>query len=578
MTKGRWVLLVLVVLLAAAAWTAWTAYQTARDLQDAEAAATRLRTAFENGDDAGRDAALADLQEAASSAKDRTDGLWWGAMTKVPGVGDDAAGVEALSASLDLLANDAVGPLVETVDSLDGLVSGGRIDPDRLAALAEPVDGAAAALREAARLVEEQDSSGYVTPLRTRYDEYTSELTQIAGSLDAAEDAVRVLPSMLGADGPRDYLFVFQNNAEVRSTGGLPGSWARVHVEDGVLELREQGNGSAFGDGTEQKAQLTEEELAVYDELPAVYFQDAGFIPDFPRAATLIDEFWAATYPRVGLDGVIALDPVGLSYLLGGTGPVTAGPLTLDPGTVVSELLNATYLTVADPEAQDRRFQAVARAVFATVTGDVTSPLDLVRGVDRAVDEGRLLVASFDPAVQERLAGTAITGALTGDDGATPHVDIGVNDSTGSKMSFYLRWAPEVTATSCADGVQTLEASVTLNQTISPAEAARLPDSITGGGYYGIEPGTQLVTLRVYGPFGGTIDDVRIDGKRLPIEKGLEIDGRPVVSVAPLIDTTDDVVVTWTMRTGAGQTGPGEVGVTPGVEPGDLDTDFASAC
>ena len=48
---------------------------------------------------------------------------------------------------------------------------------------------------------------------------------------------------MAGADGPRDYLLVFQNNAEIRATGGLPGSWARLHAEDGKLEHRPAGHG-----------------------------------------------------------------------------------------------------------------------------------------------------------------------------------------------------------------------------------------------------------------------------------------------------------------------------------------------
>ncbi len=41
------------------------------------------------------------------------------------------------------------------------------------------------------------------------------------------------MPAFLGADGDRNYLYVFQNNAEVRSTGGLPGNISLVHASDG---------------------------------------------------------------------------------------------------------------------------------------------------------------------------------------------------------------------------------------------------------------------------------------------------------------------------------------------------------
>ena len=45
---------------------------------------------------------------------------------------------------------------------------------------------------------------------------------------------------MLGSDGPRHYLLVVQNNAEIRSTGGLPGSFMILNAEDGKLSLGTQ--------------------------------------------------------------------------------------------------------------------------------------------------------------------------------------------------------------------------------------------------------------------------------------------------------------------------------------------------
>lgn len=578
MSTTRRLLLGLVgVLVLSIVWSVWTAWRTERDLRAAEEALDRLQSAVGRGDDGARDAAVTEFRDSAASAKDRTDGLWWSAMTKLPLLGDDAAGVEVLSTSVDLVAQDAVGPLVATIDSLDGLVADGRVDPSRVTALQEPVVGASQAVRDAADLMAAPDSRNFVSALRTRYDNYARRISGVAEDFSAAETALEVLPTLLGADGPRDYLFVFQNNAEIRSTGGLPGSWARVHVNDGTFELLEQGNASDLATG-KTEADLTGEELAVYDDLPALYFQDANFIPDFPRAADIFDKFWSAKYPSIKLDGVLALDPVGMSYLITGTGPVTAGPLTLTAENIVAELLNNTYLTVADPVAQDRRFQQVARAIFTSTSSELASPLDFVTGISRAIHERRLLFAPFESRSKDLLSDTTILGAISGDDGSTPHVDIGVNDTTGSKMSYYLRYDVDVRSQSCRDEVQRLTATMTLNQAISPADAKNLPDVITGGGAFGTPIGSQLVALRIYGPFEGTIENVLIDGKRVDPEYGLSIDGRPVVTVVPLIETRDDVLVTWEMMTGPSQTGAGELGVTPSVVSGSSDSRFASAC
>ena len=88
--------------------------------------------------------------------------------------------------------------------------------------------------------------------------------------------------------------------------------------------------------------------------------------------------------------------------------------------------------------------------------------------------------------------------------------------------------------------------------------------SVTGGGLYGTEPGNQLVSLRIYGPAGGTIDNVRFDGEKIPIDDHVvDLDGRPAVTLAVSIDSRDDLDVTWSMTSGEGQTGDIELGHDP---------------
>jgi len=567
-----------VLLVAAVAYTGWLAWQVQGDLRGAQSSATRLQGALSEPDPAARASAVSDLRAAAGSAQARTDGAWWGVLTHAPLVGDDATGVRALSRSLDTIANEATQPLVESVDSLDRLTSAGRVDLDVVAELERPVAQAQDAVAAADAEVSGLDFSGYAGPLRSRFEDYVDLVADATSGLAAAEQATRVLPTMLGADGPRDYLLIFQNNAEIRATGGMPGSWALAHAEAGKLSLTRQGTAGDFPTLDEPVLPLSEGELAVYEEPLGIYFQNPGFTPDYPRAAELWRAHWDRKFPTVPLDGVVALDPVALSYLVEGTGPVQVGGTSLTSDTLVDELLNKPYLEL-DPVAQDALFQQAAKAIFDATTGDLPSPIAFVQGVNRAATEGRLLVASFDEGVTRELSGTRVLGELSGDDGATPHVDIGVNDATGSKMSYYLRYSAEVRATGCEADRQALSGSMTLNQQISAAEAAELPISVTGGGNYGTEPGSQLVQVRLYGPWGGSLDHVRLDGKSL--DRNLDVvqlDGRPVATVSVLLPSRDDVVLTWSMETGEGQTDDVELGITPSIVRGTNDATFRTAC
>jgi hypothetical protein len=371
---------------------------------------------------------------------------------------------------------------------------------------------------------------------------------------------------------------IFQNNAEIRATGGMPGSWALLHAEDGKLSMVQQGTATDFGERAEPILPLSKAELALYDEQLGSYFQDANFTPDFPRAAELWSARWEERFPGTKLDGVLSLDPVAMSYLLEGTGPLQVAGRTLTSENIVEELLHRPYAEL-QPSQQDVLFAQTASGLFDAVTEDLASPVDFVSGLDRAAGEGRFRVAAFDPEVRKQLAGASVEGALVGDDGATPHVDIGLNDATGSKMSYYLRYWSDLKATGCTAGRQTFAGSLTLSQAISPRDAAALPVSVTGTGGFGTDRGSQLVLVRLYGPFGGTIEGVQLDGKKLDADLEIvDLDGRPATTVVALLSSREDSTLTWTMTSGAGQTGSVHLGLTPSVQAGGRLLAFASAC
>jgi len=320
---------------------------------------------------------------------------------------------------------------------------------------------------------------------------------------------------------------------------------------------------------------LTQGEEQIWGPRMATFFQNPGLTRDFPRAAEIFDGFWSKRYPDIDLDGVFALDPVAMSYLLGGTGPIAVDGTTLTSGNIVDVLLNQAYID-SSPEEQDRLFQQTAGVIFDTITGDLAQPVDFVQGLAQAGREDRLLFAPFDQADQRVLGGARVLGELTADDGDTPHVDIGVNDITQSKMSYYLRYRSEIQSRSCDDGVQRLAGSMTLRQTITPGQAARLPTYLTGTGDV-TDRGNQLVGINIYAPYAGKIGQVRINGEAVDITDD-SLGGRPVADLAIELSSDKDVVVTWMMETGPGQAASGQTRMTPSIASGMTQTDFASSC
>lgn len=555
------------LLLVAGLWVGWQVWQVNRDLSDAVEHAENIQSAVEQRDTDALRSELDALRTASSAATNRTSGATWSFVEALPLFGDDAEGVEVASRVLDGLAADGIEPLVTVSERIDDLLPrDGAIDPAVVAEIAEPVAAAEQAFARAEQDLADVDPDGFVGRLGEQFTTFRDRVTQASSGLHSATIATEVLPSMLGGDGKRHYLLVFQNNAEVRATGGLPGAVSYVEADNGALALRKHVAGASFGEQAEPVLALTDAEVDLYDVVLGTYFLDANMTPDVPRAAELMKARWDLEYPKQSVDGVLMIDAVAIAYLLEATGPMTVDGIRLTSDNLVDELLHESYMRLPEPDAQDAFFAQVAFAAFEKFTAGVDNPAGLLRALGKAADERRVLVHSFDVAEQTKLSNTAIAGDYSGEGSGRdrPKVAVTLNDTTGAKMSYFLRYEVDVTPTACLGGVQTYSAKARV-RSVAPPKAADLPGYITGAGQFGVEPGSQLVTLRIFGPVGGEIGDLDFNGKKMDLVR-VQQDGRPVGMTYVQLQPGQTVDLAWTMKAGSGQTGDTEVIVTPTVQ------------
>ncbi|MCW2838500.1 MAG: hypothetical protein JWQ15_2614 [Marmoricola sp.] len=563
------------------AYGSWSARATRSDLIAARDSGERLQRAIATQDSAQAQTALRSLQEQLSDAHDRTDGLLWGAGTHLPWIGDDVRAVREVSAVGDDLSGGTLAELV--AESGAGLRKrllprNGRIDIAAVESIAPVVSRAHLNLEDALNRLRGADSDSLTHWVRPSYDALLSTVSDTNLALSAADRAARVLPTMLGKGGPRTYLVLFENNAEIRATGGLPGAFAVIKAERGRLSLTRQGAPAA--DVPKFAVPVLPQsgaERAIYDTQIAEYFQDTNFTPEFPRTAELVREMWQRTHKQK-LDGVLSLDTVTLSYLLRATGPIEApGGVRLTSSNAVSELLNNVYFRLPDDAQQNEFFRQVAARVFAKVIGGVQSTTELVTAMGQGAREGRVYVHDFDAKVQRALAGSTVAGELTSDDMRMPQVGVYLNDATGSKMSYYLRTRMRLKAKSCAAGEQQLEAVADLSYTKKSPPVAELNEFITGPGEFGTPKGEQLVLIRIYGPANGDLTSFRVAGEPTPVDT-INDRGRSVATTVVQLRRGETVRVSWRVRTGPHQDRPARLSVSPGMRSQKAITRVASLC
>lgn len=127
------------------------------------------------------------------------------------------------------------------------------------------------------------------------------------------------------------YLIVFQNNAEMRATGGFIGSYALIDFQDGEIKnIEVPGGGSYDTEGGLYDLIAAPEPLRLVN--PLWHFWDANWWPDWEKSAKKLAWFYEHSGgPTV--DGVIGLTPQVIEKMLEATGPVD---MTAKYGVVVT--------------------------------------------------------------------------------------------------------------------------------------------------------------------------------------------------------------------------------------------------
>ncbi|WNB85215.1 DUF4012 domain-containing protein [Cellulomonas sp. ATA003] len=558
--------MVLLVALGCVGWLAVDALRARDALLAAASGVSDLQTQVLTGDRAAADATLSALQNHAATARARTHGPHWALAAAMPEVGPSVRAVQTVSDIVDGLTTRALPPLMDAAALVDPTAMApvdGRIDLAPLVAAAPGVVAADAAVRDALVGVRGIDASGVVGPVAAQLADLDSQLADVAATTATAARAIRLLPPMLGADGPREYLLLVQNNAEPRATGGIPGSVVLLRAVDGAVEVVDQRSGGSLGSLPAPVVPLTTEEEALFGVDLAADMRDVTFTPDFPRSGELARAIWAQ---EVGtdVDGVLSLDPGALAHVLGAIGPVPlADGRSLTAENAVELLLNTVYREVEDPEEQDDFFAATATGVFDALVSGQGEPAAVVEALARSAAQGRLMVWSAHPEEQGLLAGTSLSGELLGEhlgeQGTSPVLGVYLNDGSAAKMGYYLRRDVVVQSTECAaDGTRTLTASVTLTST-APADAADLPPYLTGAL---LPPGEVRANVLVYAPLGGYVDSVRVNGADAGVfsqrHHGLAVVGRTVQ-----LEPGESVQIDLDVVAAMGQTGDPVVRTTP---------------
>ena len=461
------------------------------------------------------------LNETISSMDTTLHSPLWYFASSLPFVGGDVSSTRAVVSALADLSNNAIVPLTQALEEspTDKLFSDGTVDVDSLSSLCAAVERTAPVFQFCS---DELDAAPYarITRLRTSVTSVKEKVSGANATIQQAASAAPVASELLGVDGDRTYLLVAQNSAELRASGGFPGSVGTLSIRDGRISLGSFTKVYAMmSENTPDDVDATSEEQELFYGYTR-YSWDNSFNPDFERVGSI----WASAYEEmsgVSVDGVVSLTPSVVQRLLKALGT----SVTLSDGTVLTGD-NATKVLEHDlywkylsssatvdgstgGELTDALFSEAASLAFDYVKDNLdTDTLGTLLGVlGQSGGNRELLVWMADGDEEETMRSLGVAGTLDASKSDDLTLGVFANIWFGSKIGWWFGMDTQLGASElAADGTRTYHVTTTVSNYLTTAEVQSGGSYIIGGldstGYY--EPFIYL-----YAPAGCSIQDVR---------------------------------------------------------------------
>jgi len=470
-------------------------------------------------------AALAGDLEQAGTSFDRAQGSFASAADglhapigtaarAVPWVGNSADAAAAMADAGQLLAAAGAG-LVDGLERLpDGVSSlaphAGVLPLGRYAALAGAIDAAHDDAAEAAATLADAPDSFMPRVIASARWDAQAQTDRLSADLGGVASLLHGAPAFGGADGPRRYLVLAQNPAELRGTGGLWGAYAILTLDHGRATVSGAKPTKTLQDFPADKVPAPSQDYATnYDQYGgAGSWQNMNATPDMPSAAQAA----LANY-RLGegrqLDGVFAVDPFALEELLAVTGPINVpgvGSITAD--NVVDVTTNRAYTNFPNAVRRKDVLGDAAATVFARFLGMDGHGIAPLRAISTAVADGHLRIYSADPTVESGLTVLGVDGALADPGGDV--MGVTVNNGSGSKVDYYAARTVDYDVQLGGDG----EAIGTANVTIAnDAPTHGEPRYVIGPYVHGAHAGDNIPLTTVWCHASCELESATSDGE-----------------------------------------------------------------
>lgn len=308
----------------------------------------------------------------------------------------------------------------------------------------------------------------------------------------------QILPELLGYNGQKEYLILFQNNAELRPTGGFIGSIGNLIVSNGTI--KEFTIQDVYeGDG-QLKAHVEPHYIVRRYLQPHLYLRDSNFYPDFEQSASYSALLYKLETQKE-VNGVVAVDFEVIKEMLKKIGPIELFDYktTLDHENVL-DFLHTTIESNFFPGSAEKKelLQTLYTQLNLKIAEKKENYIKLLQLLPELAQEKHILFAALDSNQQKAFRLTGLSGSYQDnrkESASEIHDFLAINEANigVNKANQYVQ--------------RKVKYDIQLNTTDITSKV------IVGFTNKGEKPSPYVSYIRVFSPLGSSLKTISIDQK-----------------------------------------------------------------
>ena len=232
-------------------------------------------------------------------------------------------------------------------------------------------------------------------------------LLELQSTVNKAIPIAQILPRLAGYPEKKTYLFLLQNNDELRPTGGFIGTYGIISVENGEIKTFDTDNVYALDGAANNSLNIAPPPvLKKYLSINKWFFRDSNWSPSFPDAAKKAKWFYYTEGgEEKGVDTVIAITPTFIENILH-----QIGDIRFDNEVFTADNLMEVLQYKVEKEYYERGIPEVNRK---DIVGDIADEIfkrmgslpaaswpQIIKVIEESLDRKDILIWSEDTYLQ----------------------------------------------------------------------------------------------------------------------------------------------------------------------------------